>query len=171
MRKIIFNLAVSLDGLIEGPNGEYDWCFTDQDYGMTDFLADIDSLFIGRKSYEELMRTENDPFPDKQKYVFSNTLLASGKLTHTISENWEQKVKNLKSSPGKNIWLFGGAKLASDFLNKDLIDEFQLSVHPLVLGKGKPLFSNISDKKNLKLIGAKTYDTGLVQLHYQPLNF
>ncbi len=63
MRKIILQLAVSLDGFIEGPNGEYDWCFTDQDYGMTDFLKGIDSLFIGRKSYELFFQLGADALP------------------------------------------------------------------------------------------------------------
>ena len=74
MRNVILNLAVSLDGFIEGPNGEYDWCFTDQDYGMTEFLQRTDTIFLGRKSYELLMSTEINPFPDMKKYVFSRTL-------------------------------------------------------------------------------------------------
>ena len=77
MRKIILNLAVSLDGFIEGPNGEYDWCFIDQDYGMTDFMDSIDAIFFGRKSYELVLKTGADYFGNKKQYVFSKTLPAS----------------------------------------------------------------------------------------------
>lgn len=65
MRKILLNLAVSLDSFIEGPKGEFDWCFTDQDYGMTGFLERIDAIFMGRKSYELFEQMDKNPFPDK----------------------------------------------------------------------------------------------------------
>ncbi len=85
MRKVILNLAVALDGYIEGPNGEYDWCYTDQDYGMTDFLQSTDAIFFGRKSYEVLLGTEKNPYPEKKKYIFSKTMkIAAG--AHRLSE-------------------------------------------------------------------------------------
>ena len=74
MSNVLLNLAISLDGFIEGPNGEFDWCFTDQDYGMTAFLARCDAIIFGRKSYELLLQYDADPYPDKMKYVFSNTI-------------------------------------------------------------------------------------------------
>jgi len=74
MHKIILNLAVTLDGFIEGEKGEYDWCFTDQDYGMTEFLISIDTIFLGRKSYELLMNYDANSYQEKTKIVFSKTL-------------------------------------------------------------------------------------------------
>jgi dihydrofolate reductase len=75
MRKVVLNLAVSLDGFIEGPNGEYDWCLTDQDYGMTEFFTRTNTIFIGRQSYEMIAGAEDEYFPTIQKiYVFSDTL-------------------------------------------------------------------------------------------------
>ncbi len=77
MRKIILQLAVSLDGYIEGPNGEFDWCFTDQDYGMSAFFKRIDSTFMGRKTYELVQSMQDEAptgFPKMKEYVFSNTL-------------------------------------------------------------------------------------------------
>ncbi len=71
MRRVILNLAVSLDSFIEGPNGEYDWCFTDQDYGMTEFLAGVDTLFLGRKSFDLMRQQEGNFFADKSWSVFS----------------------------------------------------------------------------------------------------
>ena len=77
MRKVILGLAVSLDGYIEGPQGEYDWCFTDQDYGMSDFFSNVDAAFMGRRSYEMTQAmgdAANAGFPNLKRYVFSNTL-------------------------------------------------------------------------------------------------
>ena len=74
MRKIILNPAVSLYGFIEGPNGEYEWCFIDQDYGMTDFMDSTDAIFFGRKSYVLVLKTGADYFGNKKQYVLSKTL-------------------------------------------------------------------------------------------------
>lgn len=164
MRKIILELAVSLDGFIEGPNGEYDWCFTDQDYGLEEFSKSVDALFMGRKSFELTLK---DPLPWKgfTNYVFTNTLdkapLDNVKLVRGMDE-----VPAIVKQPGKDIWLFGGAELVTQFMNADLIDVFRLSVHPIVLGAGKPLFQNIDGRKHLTLVDTKTYTSGLVQLKY-----
>src|SRR4030095_10633083 len=103
MRKVILQLAVSLDGYIEGPNGEYDWCFMDQDYGMTEFFKRIDSVFMGRKSYE-LALSMGDvemPHPKLTEYVFSTTLNEVRPGSILIKENIEAEVKKIKNEPGK----------------------------------------------------------------------
>lgn len=167
MRKIILNIAVSLDGFIEGPNGEFDWCFTDQDYGMKDFMNRIDTIFFGRKSYELILKMSKNPFPYKIKYVFSKTIkIAEGK-TQSINRDVNKEITFIKNQTGKDIWLFGGAGLTTTLINYGLVDELQLAVHPLLLGQGKPLFENINEKIEFKLIDTKTYSTGLVQLFYE----
>jgi dihydrofolate reductase len=170
MKKIILGLAVSLDGLIEGPRGEYDWCFTDQDYGMGDFLKQIDTIFFGRKSFEMMRSAEGgtDMFAGNRYYIFSNTLTAPYPNTELVAGDVLTAVKTIKQKPGKNIWLFGGASLTSFFINHNLIDEYWLAVHPIVLGAGKPLFQHINERKKLNLIESKTYETGLVSLRYRP---
>nr|WP_294946169.1 dihydrofolate reductase family protein [uncultured Mucilaginibacter sp.] len=167
MRKIILNVAVSLDGLIEGPNGEYDWCLDDQDYGLTAFFNDIDAIFIGRKSYD-MIRTQPDMFPGKKLYVFSDTLVPGKNEDIEVigTANFEHAVEGIMNEAGKSIWLFGGASLLSAFLGKRWITELQLSVHPIILGAGKPLFESISEKVDLQFIRQQVYDSGLVQLHY-----
>jgi dihydrofolate reductase len=165
VRRLILNLAVSLDGFIEGPNGEFDWCFTDQDYGMKDFLGRIDAVFFGRKSYEVLLQTEKNPYPGIQKYVFSTTL-HSLEGAYLIRDDIVANVQNIKKQRGKDIWLFGGAKLAGSLMNLGLVDELQLAVHPLLLGRGKPLLVNLENRMLLRLVDTKTYSTGLVQLFY-----
>ncbi|HEY0750112.1 MAG TPA: dihydrofolate reductase family protein [Chitinophagaceae bacterium] len=172
MRKVILGLAVSLDSYIEGPNGEYDWCFTDQDYGMKEFFKRIDAMFIGRKSYE-LMQSIGDEsvpgMPKLKEYVFSTTMKDVKPGAEIIRENIEEEVKKIKNQPGKDIWLFGGASLTSSLLNAGLIDEIGMAVHPILLGSGKPLFSNIQKRIPLKLADSKTYNTGLVYLTYEVL--
>ena len=169
MRKIILGLAVSLDGFIEGPNGEYDWCFTDQDYGMTEFYKRIDSLFIGRRSYELLLTMGDDTmpgFPKLKEYVFSTTMKDAKPGVIIINDDIKKNIEKIKHEPGKDIWLFGGASLTSSLLNLDLVDEMSLAIHPIILGSGKPLFSEIKNRIPLNLIDTKTYSSGLVNLVY-----
>ncbi|MBK8968672.1 MAG: dihydrofolate reductase family protein [Saprospiraceae bacterium] len=168
MRKLILNVAVSLDGLIEGPNGEYDWCFTDQDYGMKAFFNRIDAVFMGRKSYDLMLSLENgmDDFPKMEQYVFSNSLQEPAPGWTLIQGSVEQQVREIKSRPGKDIWLFGGAALTANLLNAGLVDELSLAVHPIVLGSGKPLFSGIPERIPMQLLDAKTYSSGMVILTY-----
>lgn len=167
MRKIILNLAVSLDGFIEGANGEFDWCFVDQDYGMTDFFNRIDTIFIGRKSYELISSMEGSSFPTFKSYVFSNTLDIDNEEITVIKGDIVPQVIEIKNQKGKDIWLFGGSNLLTDFINFNLVDEMQISIHPILLGQGKPLFLNIEGRKKWVLKNVKTYNTGLVQVFYE----
>ena len=168
MRKVILGVAVSLDGFIEGPNGEYDWCFTDQDYGLKEFFKRIDTIFVGRKTYEMSADMEGGGagFPKFKEYIFSTTLDKVKAGATLIKGDIKTKVEKIKNEKGKDIWLFGGAGLTTSLLNLGLVDELSLAVHPIVLGSGKPLFSNIKDRIKLTLIDTRTYSTGLVSLTY-----
>ena len=168
MRKIILGVAVSLDGFIEGPNGEYDWCFTDQDYGLLAFLQSVDSIFAGRKTYEMSFGKEDFDlgFPKMKEYIFSTTMEAVPEGKTLIKGDIEKEVLKIKNEPGKDIWLFGGASLTSSLMNLGLVDVVWLAVHPIILGSGKPLFSNIKNRINLTLVDTKTYSSGLVSLTY-----
>ena len=169
MRKIILCVAVSLDGMIEGPNGEYDWCFTDQDYGMSGFMKRVDAIFYGRKSYEMMQKAEQggseNPFGKVKSYVFSNTLDVA--YPGTVLVRSIEVVKEIKSQPGKDIWLWGGASLTTSLLNAGLIDEMLLAVHPIVLGSGKALFTEIDGRKHFALKSSEAYSSGLVMLSYE----
>lgn len=173
MRKLILGLAITLDGYIEGPNGEYDWCFTDQDYGLNDFFTRVDSIFIGRKSYEMMQQYADNngdetipSMPIMTEYVFSKTLKSVKKDAILISENSIAEARKIKEQPGKDIWLFGGASLADAFIKEGLVDELWLSVHPILLGSGKPLFWEKDGRIKLSLLECKTFDSGLVSLRY-----
>lgn len=168
MRKVILNLALSLDGFIEGPKGEYDWCLTDQDYGMTDFFRRIDAVFMGRKSWE-LVKDMNDPVPGMpvlKEYIFSNTLKSAKPDQTIVSGDIVKAIQEIKALPGKDIWLFGGASLNRSLMNAGLVDEYSLAVHPLLLGSGKLLFTGIEHRIPLKLKSAIPYSSGLVILTY-----
>lgn len=156
MKKVILSVAVSLDGFIEGPNGEYDWCPPPTEEGMKEFLDNIDVIFMGRKSYE---MAGLSMFPDKTCYVFSNTLKmvkGNGKI---ISGDYLKAVHEIRMQPGKNIWLFGGASLTTSFINNNLVDEMWLGLVPIVLGRGKPLFQNVNDRKLYTAQSATTLDS------------
>lgn len=169
MRKVILGLAVSLDGFIEGPFGEYDWCFTDQDYGMTDFFKNVDTAFMGRRSYEMTLvmgEVTMPGLPKLKEYIFSTTLEQVREGATIIKEDIKGTVEKIKNEKGKDIWLFGGAGLTTSLMNLGLVDRIWLAVHPILLGRGKPLFQDIQNRVSLKLIDTKTYSTGLVSLTY-----
>lgn len=166
MRKIILAVAASLDGLIEGQLGEYDWCFTDQDYGMQSFLDSIDTIIMGRKSFEV---AGANPFPEKKCYVFSRNSLQQLPGIDWIQGDAATRVTEIKSIPGKDIWLFGGAALANDLLKQQLVDEIWISIHPIILGSGKPLFASLPGRIQLELKESIAYSSGLVSVSYQVL--
>jgi len=177
-RKIILDLAVTLDGFIEGKNGEVDWCVMDPEMGFINFLNQIDTILYGRKSYDlwgQFTPQLEDPETDKEmwalvhskeKYVFSRTHKGNDSKTIFINDNIVGEVNKLKNKPGKDIWLYGGASLITTFIHLGLVDEFRLSVHPVVLGEGTPLFMDIKQRLNLKMVNTRTFSSGVVQLIY-----
>src|SRR3954470_6677378 len=177
-RRIILDLAVTLDGFIEGKNGEVDWCIMDSEMGFINFLNQIDTILYGRKSYDlwgqytptiEVADAEKEMWElvhSKEKYVFSRTLKGSDNKAIFINENIPEEVNKLKNNPGKDIWLYGGASLITAFIDLGLVDEFRLSVHPVILGEGRPLFIDIKQRLNLTLMNTRTFSSGVVQLIY-----
>lgn len=176
MRKIMLNLAATLDGFIEGPNGEIDWCILEDDMQFDRFLDSIDTIFYGRVSYDfwrsyqpdgaaaEMEKKLSAAIESKKKFVFSSQLRIDEQATF-ISTDVVAQIEKIRNQPGKDIWLYGGAKLITTFIENGLVDEFMLSVHPTVLGAGKPLFE-ISHRLNLTLKETKVFKSGVVQLNY-----
>lgn len=183
MRKVILNLALTLDGFIEGPNGEIDWIVKDSkiDFGdvLCDILSDKDAIFYGRKSYEKWGNFKPDVqasqklkdayalLNSKQKYVFSTTKTGDDTNAIFINKDIQEIVNAIKQQPGKNIWLYGGAEIVTTFLNLGLIDEYRLAIHPVIIGKGKPLFQDIEKWHRLKLVDATSYPSGVLLVRYQ----
>lgn len=179
MRKIILDLAVTLDGFIEGPNGEIDWCIVEEDMNFEGFLSGIDTIFYGRISYDlwgnfqpggNASESELKLWQlvhSKKKYVFSSKNRQDDKATF-INTDIAKNVAGIKEQEGKDIWLYGGARLIKTFIQSGLIDTYRISVHPVVLGSGKPLFQDLRERLFLNLIKATTFKSGVVQLVYEP---
>lgn len=180
MKKVILDLAVTLDGFIEGPNGEIDWCIMDDDMDFDGFLSGIDTIFYGRVSYEawgNFQPDENaspaekvlwDGVHSKKKYVFSSQNIKDDNAVF-INSDISQKVNEIKKQSGKDIWLYGGASLIKTFIQLNLIDIYRISVHPTVLGNGKPLFEDLKERIELKLLKTNVFKSGVVQLIYEPI--
>ncbi|MHA4812124.1 dihydrofolate reductase family protein [Flavitalea flava] len=179
MKKVILNLAVTLDGFIEGPNGEINWCIMEDDMNFDAFVSSIDTMFYGRVSYDAWGNFQPDEntspaekmmwqgIHSKNKFVFSSQNRHDDKATF-INSDIADKVTEIKNQDGKDIWLYGGANLIKTFIHLGLIDLYKISVHPVVLGRGKPLFEDLKERIGLKLINTNVYKSGVVELTYEP---
>lgn len=170
-RKLALYIASSIDGYIAKPNDDLSFLslvYKDgEDYGYGKFIATVDTVILGRKTYDWVM-TQVPEFPhaNKTTFVITRTPKPSIGNTHFYTGNIEDLVHQLKNKPGKNIFIDGGAEIVNELLKKQLIDEFIISIIPIVLGEGVRLFHNNNPEQQLKLIAIKHFDTGLVQLHY-----
>ncbi len=181
MRKIVFESSVSLDGFIEGPRGELDWLRVDErPADVYQFLSAFDTIFYGRKTYERFaIADEAQWLPDREKqlrllvgnmrkYVFSRTVKHVDGNAMVISDNLEAEVRRIRAEDGLNIWFCGGADLLKTFISLDLVDEYMLSVHPVTLSAGKPLFIGRKIPMDLKLVRQHKLKSGVVVLQYKP---
>ncbi|MGE8526262.1 dihydrofolate reductase family protein [Chryseobacterium rhizosphaerae] len=177
MKQVLLDLAITLDGFIEGANGETDWCIMDDDMDFDGFLSGIDTIFYGRISYDawgNYLPEENatpeeqklwEAVHSKNKFVFSSQHREDKNATF-INADIIEKVSEIKKQGGKDIWLYGGASLITTFIQNNLIDVYRISVHPIALGSGKPLFEDLKERLNLKLIKTNVFKSGVVQLIY-----
>jgi dihydrofolate reductase len=185
MRKIIFQMMVSLDGYYEGLKREIDWHNVDNEFNefAISFLNSLDFLIFGRITYE--LMASYWPTPDAltddpivaermnnlRKIVISRTLdKAEWNNTRLIRENITEELVKLKQQKGKDIAIFGSSDLAVSLIKANLIDEYRIMINPIVLGNGKTLFKGISDRLKLKLSKSKTFNSGNVMLYYQNKN-
>jgi dihydrofolate reductase len=188
MRKIIAGLIVSVDGFIEGPNGELDWVETWED--PFDLLPQIDTCILGRGMYPGYEQYWNTvlanpegtlPFTGKIAWerevayahfaertphvVLSKTLdKVTWKNTRIVRDI--EEIRRMKQQPGKDMHAVGGATLVGSLMNQRLIDELRLVVYPIVLGGGKALLKDVGERHALKFLGAKPLESGLVRLTY-----
>jgi len=169
MRKVVYGVAMSLDGFIAGPNGEYDWIVMDPDIDFAALMAPFDTFLIGRKTFE-MMRQMGDaapPAPGIQNIVFSRTLRPEDCPGATLSNDAVRVVAGLRTKPGKDIAVFGGGELFRSLLAAGLVDQISVSVIPVLLGGGVPLLPPPADRARLKLNTHRVYEkTGTVGLAY-----
>ena len=166
-RRVRLFIAASLDGYIAGPGGGIDWLFHDQDYGYTDFLASVDTVLMGRRSYEASLAFEPWPYPGMAPWVFTRHPEAfdDPRVTFTARPPADV-VARIRKKKGRDLWLLGGGEIVRAFLDAALVDEIVLAIHPIVLGRGIPLFPEGTRRTALRLTGSRAYDSGLVMLTY-----
>lgn len=174
MRKLSVFIATSLDGYIAKPNDDLGFLKLvekdGEDYGYAEFTANIDTIIIGRKTYDWVQReigTSHYDNGERNVYVITRTERQNVGKTTFYTGNITDLVQQLKSETGKNIYCDGGAEIVNELLKSDLIDEFIISIVPVLVGNGTRLFKDGRPEQLLELVNSKTFDTGLIQLHYK----
>jgi dihydrofolate reductase len=177
MRKLSLFIATSLDGYIAKPNDDLSFLKLvekdGEDYGYAQFTDTIDTLIIGRNTYDYVLNEIGSSHYDngeRDVYVITRTERPDVGKIKFYTGNLTELVHKLKSKTGKNIYCDGGAEIINELLRNDLIDEFIISVVPVLLGSGTRLFKDGRPEQLLEFVTAKTFDTGLIQLHYKRRN-
>lgn len=171
--RIVYYVAMSLDGFIARRDGRVDWldAFENpaEDYGYQEFYSAIDGLLMGRKTYQQVLQFGDWPYPDKPCWVVSRSTLEARPLPEVkpTSASAAELVSELKDHGLQRIWIVGGSELATSFYSQQLIDELILTVIPVTLGAGIPLFGSHQVETPLSLITQKVFSQGVVSLHYQ----
>lgn len=172
MRKLVVYIAASLDGYIAKPGDDLSFLSIvqqgNEDYGYRDFIAQVDTVVVGRRTYDWVMKQVPEfPHANKETYVITHTPQPTKGNIQFYTGDLRELVERLKAQNGKNIFCDGGAEVIKELLRHDLVDEFYISVIPILLGGGTPLFKEGIPELRLELISTKSFESGLVQLHYQ----
>jgi dihydrofolate reductase len=184
LRKIILFMSVSLDGYFEGPDRELDWQLVDEELHrhFNEVLSGMSAFLDGRVTHELMAgywpNVAADPgasetaaefariWREMPKIMFSRTLTRADWNTTVVSEVDPEKIMALKEQPGGDM-VIGGAELAAAFIAHDLIDEYRIYIHPVVLGRGRPLFGSSDTMVSLRLAETRTFGNGVVLLRYE----
>lgn len=174
MRKLSLFIATSLDGYIAKPNDDLSFLKLvekeGEDYGYAEFMDTIDTVIIGRRTYDYVIKEIGPSHYDNgQRDIFVITRTERPPVGRTVfyTGSIGELVKGLKAEKGKNIYCDGGAEVIDELLKQDLVEELTISVVPVLLGNGTRLFKDGRPEQLLELMQAKTFETGLTQLHYQ----
>jgi dihydrofolate reductase len=174
MRTLSLYIATSLDGYIAKPNDDLSFLKLvekeGEDYGYAEFTSTIDTIILGRKTYDWVLKEIGASHYDngeRNVYVITRTERPDVGKTKFYTGDLTELVRQLKSENGKNIYCDGGAEIVNELLKNDLIDEFIISVVPVLVGDGTRLFKDGRPEQQLELVNTKTFGTGLTQLHYR----
>jgi len=170
-RRVILYIAMSLDGYIAKSDGDIGFLsiveLEGEDYGYADFIKTVDTVIVGRKTYDKVISLAGDnPYGDRDVYIITRSAKPPGGHLKFYTGSLKDLVHTLKRSDGKHIFVDGGAQIVNEMLSGNLIDEFYISVIPVLLGEGISLFKSGRPETDLKLIHSQYFEKGLVQLHY-----
>lgn len=170
-RKLIVYIAMSLDGYIAKEDGDVDFLAMvekeGEDYGYHEFVKTVDTVIMGRKTYDKIISiVQTYPHEDKDSYIITRTARPDEGNVKFYTGDIKSLIHSLKSSKGKHIYCDGGAEIIFELLQNNLIDEFYISIIPILLGNGIRLFKEFIPEIKLKLNSSRTFESGLVQLHY-----
>lgn len=171
MRKLIVYISMSIDGFIAGPDGDLGFLsqveVAGEDYGYSEFVKTIDAVIIGRKTIEKVESMGYEyPLHDREVYVISRNLRQDKGSMHYYQGNPADLARELKGKPGKNIYCDGGSEIVNQLFKAGEVDDLILSIIPVILGDGIPLFRSGNALQTMHLISCKSYPSGLVQMHY-----
>ena len=172
MRKVVLSFANSLDDFIAREDGAVDWLRWGPEVAalMTERWKTVDTVVMGRKTYEEALRLGSDgsPFPVARTCVLSRTLPAGARgKVEVVDRDAAEFVRALKQEPGGDISVVGGGVLGAALLEAGLVDELCMNVHPVLLGRGVPLFHALSRDVELERIDCRAFPNGCVYLAYR----
>ncbi len=170
-RKVYIYIATSLDGYIAKPDDDLTFLSMveqqGEDYGYADFISSVDTVILGRRTYDWMMKYMDEfPHTGKKTYVITHNPRPSAGTVKFYTGDLRELVLNLKRESGKSIFIDGGAEIVTQLLGENLIDEYIISIIPVLLGDGIRLFKDGRPEQKLKLINSKQFEKGLVQLHY-----
>ncbi|MCZ6596461.1 MAG: dihydrofolate reductase family protein [Planctomycetota bacterium] len=163
-------IAPSMDGYISGPKGEIDWLGDPGEVGLDDFFASVDTVLIGRKTYDWTKEMGHGAAtPGKKTYVFTRSQdVPEDPDVEFVSTDVVEFVGELRQQPGKHIWLMGGGELIASLLDANLVDEMILGIHPIVLGDGVPLFPGSRPERiGYELVSSEAFASGIIMATYR----
>ena len=167
-RRVRLFVAASLDGYIATAEGGVEWLFQDQDYGLNRFMGEVDTVLLGRKTYDWMVGHGVTSYEGLRNYVFSRSQESGpDPSVQFITEDATVFVESLRLERGGDIWLVGGGQLFSSLLEAELVDEIMLAIHPVILGDGIPLFLSGLGTVPLRLDEVQSFETGLVMMSYR----
>jgi dihydrofolate reductase len=167
MRRVRYSVVMSLDGYIAGPKGEADWITTDPEFDFAALFSQFDTILVGRRTFEAMVKAERTSLPGMKTMVFSRTLRQEDyPEVAIVMECHREAMAGLKTAPGKDIWLFGGGLLFQSLSPDGLVDTVEVGIVPILLGGGIPLLPSLEKRIKLSLTGHQVRKTGMISLEY-----